>query len=297
MRLLFYQFSFRLISRLFMVQLGKHLTNDDFFNSDYNIFTHLILHYEDPGPHSHDFIEFFYVLGGQCLHNLNKVIDTVSIGDACLLTPTDSHTFKNIDYTFLHRDIIFKTDYFKAMCRQYSENLYDKLESGEWDKHFTLNNQQMNYLEEIVQPATQPNNPNIDLITGNVCSFIINALIEHNLKIAKNKSIPWISRLLALLSTPENFKTDLQILLSAFPYSKEHICRTFKKATGKSLTDYFNEQKLQYAHTLLQSSTLSVEQICETLNFSSNSYFYHLYKKHFNFTPRCSRTQKHSNKE
>ena len=279
-----------------MIETSEQLTIDRFFNSDYNIFSHLILHYEDPGLHSHDFIEFFYVLNGQCLHNLNKVTHTVSTGDACLLIPTDSHTFKNIDYAFLHRDIIFKTDYFKAMCKQYSEHLYEKLENGEWDKHFTLNNQQINYLEEIVQPATQSNNPNIDLITGNVCSFIINALIEHNLKIAKNKFAPWISRLLALLSTPENFKTDLPILLSAFPYSKEHICRTFKKATGTSLTDYFNKQKLQYAHTLLQSSTLSVEQICETLNFSSNSYFYHLYKKHFNSTPRSGITQHQSDK-
>ena len=269
-----------------MSKLKKQLTNDDFFNNDSNIFSHLILHYEDPGLHNHDFIEFFYVLNGKCLHDLNGIVNTISIGDACLLTPTDLHTFKNIDYTFLHRDIMFKTDYFKSMCRLYSENLYEKLENGEWDKHFTLTNREMNHLEEIVQPVTLLNNSDINLITGHICSFIINALIEHNLKTTQNKSVTWISRLSSLLSTPENFKIDLHILLSAFPYSKEHICRTFKKETGKSLTDYFNEQKLQYAHTLLNSSVLSIEQICEMLNFSSSSYFYNLYKKHFGITPR-----------
>ena len=43
---------------------------------------------------------------------------------------------------------------------------------------------------------------------------------------------------------------------------------------------------MRYAYTLLQSSSYSVEEICDRINFNNVSYFYRLFKKSFHMTPR-----------
>ena len=55
---------------------------------------------------------------------------------------------------------------------------------------------------------------------------------------------------------------------------------------GITITDYFNEQKMKYAYSLLKSSSYSIEQICERINFNNTSYFYRLFKKQFGVTPK-----------
>lgn len=269
-----------------MQEINAELTNDNFFVDNHNIFTHMIFQYEDPGLHHHSFIEFFYVLDGQCLHLINGETQKISCGDAYLLTPGDSHTFRRIETNFLHRDIILRTSYFQSFCNLYAPDLYERIQNGTFQKSFSLTNSQLNYLEALMQPMILGTSPDTDLIAGNVCTFIINALIGHNIQTVSDGYPAWISRLLSLLSAPENFRTDQKTLTGIFPYSSEYICRTFKKLMGKTVTDYFNEQKMKYAYSLLQSSAYSIEQICERINVKNVSYFYRLFKKYYHITPR-----------
>lgn len=269
-----------------VAELDKRLTANDFFANDRNVYTHMIYNYEDPGLHNHAFIEFFYVLDGQCLHFINDKTLKISSGDAYLLTPGDSHRFHKLGTNFLHRDIIFRTEYFRAFCDLYAPDLYEKLLDGTFQKNFSLTNPQLNRLESLTQPLMLDSEANVDLIAGNLCTSILNVVLENNLQNNADNYPAWISRLLSLLSTPENFRTDQQTLTGMFSYRPEYICRTFKKTVGKTVTDYFNEQKMKYAHLLLQSSAYSVEQICERININNVSYFYRLFKKHFNITPR-----------
>lgn len=264
----------------------KHLTTDKFFTDDRPIFTQMILNYEDPGLHDHTFIEFFYVLDGQSLHILNGEKQEIRCGDAYLLTPGDEHRFQSLGSRFLHRDVLFKPDYFRSVCTIYAPDFYDKLISGAFKKHLTFTVEQLNRLETTVQPLILDSGENADLLAADVCTYILNTLIEQNLPIQSVAYPAWITRLLSLLSAPENFRKDQQLLTSAFSYSQEYVCRTFKKVVGKTVTDYFNEQKMKYAYSLLQTSTYSIEQICERINFNNVSYFYRLFKKHFGITPR-----------
>lgn len=267
-----------------MNEINKELTVDDLFIDNRNIYTHIIYQYEDPGLHHHSFIEFFYVLDGQCIHFINNENIKISAGDAYLLTPNDTHRFFKIDANFLHRDIIFKEEYFKSFCNLYAPDFYEKLTNDSLIKHFKLTNQQIDHLEMLMQQINQ--NENVDLIAANTCSFIINTLIDANLKETANSYPVWISRLISLLSSPENFKTPIKSLTGRFPYRIEYICRTFKKIVGQTITNYFNEQKMKYAYYLLQSSNYSIEEICNRINFNNISHFYRLFKKTFNITPK-----------
>ena len=95
----------------------NRLTIEQLFTDNKNVHTKMILSYEDPGLHSHEFIEFFYVLDGQCIHYLDGKEQIISCGDTFTLTPNNSHTFLAIEKTFMHRDIIIQPEYFKKICK------------------------------------------------------------------------------------------------------------------------------------------------------------------------------------
>lgn len=273
-----------------MAENGYCIKSDGLLNNRM-IYTHITFNHEDPGLHYHDFIEFFYVLDGKCSHLLNGVQTRITSGDACLLTPNDVHFFENASETFLHRDILFQTDYFKSICGLYADNLYNDFVDAALSKQVRLTSEQLNQLEHLVQPVAL--NPDIQdtFCPGAVCTFIITAFISQHLNVQTQYPI-WITKLLSLLSAPENFTIDQQLLIGTLPYSQEYICRTFKKMIGKTITDYFNEQKMRYAYTLLQTSSYSIEQICERINFHNVSYFYRLFNKIFHITPRQVMYQK-----
>ncbi|MDE7353120.1 MAG: AraC family transcriptional regulator [Acetatifactor sp.] len=249
------------------------------------VYTHIIFKNEDPGIHYHDFIEFFYVLEGECIHLLEGKSTKITSGDACLLTPNQVHSFQKTGSTFLHRDILFQTDYFRSICDVYSPDLYERFSTGALCGQLKMTSEQLNQLELLVQPFAL--NPDLQdtVYPCAVCTFIITAFLSQQIS-SQTQYPAWITKLLSLLSAPENFAVDQQVLIQSLPYSQEHICRTFKKLLGKTVTDYFNEQKMKYAYTLLQSSSYSIEEICDRINFNNVSYFYRMFKKSFHMTPR-----------
>lgn len=259
------------------------------FKVNKNVYTHVILNYEEPGLHGHDYIEFFYVLEGRCRHLLNETSSQISSGDIFLLTPEDIHNFKSLGDDFVHRDIAFSVEFFQKICTTYSKTLYNQILQSDFLKQAHLSSEQINELETLLQPmemGVSKKEKHVDeIFESAVCTYLINIFLKRNLN-PKAKIPTWLSRLISLLSSPENFTTPQQSIVEFFPYSKEYICRIFKKIVGKTVTDYFNEQKMNYARSLLQATSYSIEKICELLNINSVSYFYKLFKKQFGFSPR-----------
>lgn len=67
--------------------------------------------------------------------------------------------------------------------------------------------------------------------------------------------------------------------------NSSYLCRSFKKDTGKTLSDYINEVKLEEAKRLLSSTKKSIVEISAMLGYSSQAYFTTLFKKRTGMTP------------
>lgn len=70
-----------------------------------------------------------------------------------------------------------------------------------------------------------------------------------------------------------------------FGFSQTALCKKFKQATGKSLIDYFTDQKISHAKNLIRTDTKSFTEIAELLGFSSVNYFSKVFKAHVGVTP------------
>ena len=231
--------------------------------------------FEEVILHSHEFLEFFYVVKGSCTHVIDGKEEFIENGDFYFIPIGCAHTFKNSTPNFLHRDIIVKRNFFVKLIALYSFFDVDKL------FHTKINPQDVDVSEHL---CTYINNKDKDAEKILINHLLI--LIYKYKTINKKISISWISTLTSMLNSHSYFNKSMNEILSTIDYSNEHIRREFKKHVGSSITDYWNSQKLHYAYKLLKNTNLTINEICERINFQNQTYFYRLFKKMFNKTPK-----------
>lgn len=66
----------------------------------------------------------------------------------------------------------------------------------------------------------------------------------------------------------------------------KHLSEVIKKASGKSANDWINEHVLLESKALLKSTTMTVQQISDELNFPSQSFFSKYFKQHVGVSPK-----------
>lgn len=235
--------------------------------------------------HRHDYIEFFYTLEGSGIHVLNGRRESVTAGDACVLTPNDVHGFNPVaDKSTKHMDICVDINYFKQVCDFFSPTLTNEFLKGN-GMTFELSAEKIAKFEQYV--------PNLFLSTGEnayrVSAKILTSMIIELIFAFHSEQKPampeWIFGLLAEFNSRANFQTPLSDITKKFNYNADYMRRVFKQYTGLNMTDYFNNQKMDYAYTLLSTTKLPIESICEAIGLNNISYFYHLFKSIYNKTP------------
>ena len=75
--------------------------------------------------------------------------------------------------------------------------------------------------------------------------------------------------------------------------SRSVFMAQFKKETGQSIAQYIRRAKLEEAKVLLAYSDTSLQEISDTLYFSSQPYFQNLFKKEYGITPLQYRKKHH----
>jgi transcriptional regulator GlxA family with amidase domain len=85
----------------------------------------------------------------------------------------------------------------------------------------------------------------------------------------------------------EHFKTGLSVKEAAgrAHLGVEAFCRYFRKATGRTFTQYINEFRIGYARRLLTGSPLSVSQIAWECGFESPAYFSRVFRQFTGLPP------------
>lgn len=117
----------------------------------------------------------------------------------------------------------------------------------------------------------------------NELSLIRNQLISPS---ALQESIAWLAQNC-------NKEIDVKQLAAIANMSVSHYYRSFRNATGYSVTDYKNSLLMRRAETLLSIGEGSISQIAEKLGFNDVFYFSRLFKKYIGVSPREYRQKYH----
>ncbi len=106
----------------------------------------------------------------------------------------------------------------------------------------------------------------------------------HLLQVRKTYS-PQIRACLEFIYQNLHSRIDLPRLAQKVNLSTSYLCRLFKKEVGVNLSNYIIAQKIQAAKAMMKDSRMSVKEISNYLEFSSQSYFINCFKRECGVTP------------
>ena len=97
---------------------------------------------------------------------------------------------------------------------------------------------------------------------------------------------PPVQKAVACIDADLSGNLNLRTLSEALNISGSYLSTIFKKDTGKTLTEYINHRRIQYAMQLLQTTRLQVQTVAQHCGILDVHYFSKIFKKHTGQTPR-----------
>lgn len=122
-----------------------------------------------------------------------------------------------------------------------------------------------------------------------VFSLIYDVFYQYTSRVARIRSLKADSPLIRAVASyvQEHIREPIRVssISEHLGYSESHLCRTFKKETGKTLSEYIHDEKMEEAKLLLSSTDKSIIDLALCLGYSSHAYFATLFKKRTGMTP------------
>lgn len=236
--------------------------------------------------HTHDHsYEFFYVMSGRAVHNVNGLSQTVSKGMLVLIRPWDIHEYFPIqNYGFSLVSMGFQDYEFEGLQCWTELDLY-ALAHGPLPPAVMLSGTEKTYVESW-----------INLLYKSACDEerrqIFHVLFPLLCYIIKNRSTvdplvvpPWLTKVVRQMSLKENFIPGLSALYAMTDYSVEYVTRCFRKYLRTTPTELINTNRINYAAELLKQGHVSITDVCYEVGYNNLSYFYELFRKYMGCTP------------
>ena len=135
-------------------------------------------------------------------------------------------------------------------------------------------------------------------IKGLLCEAFAMILYGHRQELTKFvpanlQELERLEKMLNYLSMHFTEVISLQDLADQVHLSREVCCRLFKKMTGKTITGYLEEYRVNKSFSLVQSGQYSMTQITEMVGFSNPSRFASAFRKRFGCNPGEYNSVKH----
>ena len=236
--------------------------------------------------HSHDFFEYFLVVGGRALHVVNQTTQLLKRGSLVLVRPDDEHCYKDYgSQSFVFLNVGIPRALIEPLDGLYRGGL-SRLRELPLPRQVQLSEEETASMETALErlramPPGEERNAFFSLLLSRAFYFIL----TEDAREETHRIPEWMAGLLAQMEKEESFIAGLPRLLELSHYSQEHVNREFKRYLNLTPTQYINEKRLRFARHLLLTTSLSVTEICGRSGFQNISHFYTCYQKYFGRAP------------
>lgn len=275
-----------------------------FFTAEYHFYRGELI-----PAHSHEFIEFIYVVEGTGVHEYRGQSYNISEGDVFIIEPYVSHSYQaNTDQLFVH-NVIFQPSmlekelsvlsqftsfigffYIEPFFRNHA-NFQTHLKLGQHE-HIEI----MIQLDRLLQEFTKKEMGYNVVIKSRLIELFV--YLSRCYSKREQQQWPPIQDESTLFQDISNF---IQSHYSQ-PLSLEqvsHLCRMsqssfsvkFKQHFNKTFVEYRNGIRIQVAKGLLMKTNQKISSVAEQIGFEDLSYFNKLFKREVGTSPIKYRQQ------
>lgn len=236
-------------------------------------------------PHYHeDSFEITYVTKGVISFHVNGVEYRVNGGDAFIAFPNEVHSTNEIPLSlgqiyWLQLDVSNPSN-FLYLDEHAAVPLIENLKKIKHHNIRTDNKEIRNILVKAFDLASSSGN---EYMVASYITIYLHLLINFS-KEVHFPLTPDIGKALDYIM--DNITSDLELdeISEYCLLSTSHFKQKFKNQMGISPRNFINQQKVEYAKSLLPECT-SITDVSMALGFSSSNYFSVVFKKYTSYTP------------
>lgn len=243
------------------------------------------------GLHWHEFYELMLVTGGAGRHHLNGATLRLLPGSFCLLSPSDFHEVAPLPGQVLEFWNIIFTD---ALLRDaVSELLFDQASAY----HVEVGNVAYQRIAadcERLWDETNERHVGHQIAAQATLDRLLIALRRTTPNHVPTQSVPApepVRRALHFIQRHFREPLTLGDVARQARLSPAYFSDSFRRATGQTFQLYVQQQRLQFACSLLAASDLPISEVCHAAGFNSFSHFVRAFKQQFGVPPRGYRQQ------
>ena len=241
-------------------------------------------------PHTHDYYEIFLTLKGNITHEVNGQKQTLAEGSLIFIRDTDCHFYdydKKNEFEFVNVSFTKKT----------AESLFEYLGDGFPSKALlsaklppavTLSKNEKIKLFSQLDELNAVNFNDKQSLKLKMRTILFNVFTKYFSDLKETEEIIpyWLENFHDKIQNPKYFTLSTTQLFSITEKSREHTSRLFKKYYNTTISEYIGDLRINYAANLLINSTLTVTEICYECGFSNLAWFYELFNKKHNMSPK-----------
>ena len=252
------------------------------------------------GLHTHSFYEFFVLVSGQILHQLNGSRQTLSPGAVVLIHPNDGHciytaencdsaTILNCNITTeeLHKNLLFLTSGYDLSLDNCPQIITTSPDNPSF-KHL------LDSLERLLGKEQHVFGP-----TGSIDCILWRSVLAIVLGLFWNKRFDntidyhpeWLVNAITQMQKPENFHVGLKRFHELSGRTLEYLCRSMKRYYGITPQSYVTNLRLHEAASLLIETEQSVTEIGFYVGFNNLSWFRRCFVRKYEVTPHTYRVR------
>ncbi len=270
----------------------ERLSNDAYmsFAAPFRMFRHSLT--SVIAVHWHEFYELAFVLSGEGKHILNGATQPLNYGTVFLLTPTDFHALEpdrragTLElYNFVFSDALL-SDEIRALTFGASKNYHVQFLDAERAR--------MRERFHSIWLEGQADAPGHNLMVKALLDQILITLARQQPP-PDSQAYPSIHHPAvqqALIYIDHHFREPLSLknLAEQVHLAPNYLSELFQRTTGMPFGVYLQDIRLRFALSVLQSSSVSITEVCYISGFSNLSHFTRAFKKKFGYSPReCRR--------
>lgn len=278
---------------LLVIILEKTLWNNKYFiNSDFCIEMN---HISDIAQHTHDFIEFVYMVKGTSVHIVDGCEYPLKSGDLLIINYNQTHSF-NGDTTAQFCNILIKPSFIDKSLQQCTD-LFVLFDTSTYEEFKELIDNKCN----LIHFSSEEKN------CFEYMLLLLNKEIKdkdigytHTTQAGVNFLLTMIFRKMCKTLTSElgDFKTVLEYINSNYRqklsarhlaeschYNSCYFSRIFKKYTGVTFTEYVKKVRIIKACQLLAEKDAKVNDIYDKIGYTNKTNFYKHFKQITGVTP------------
>lgn len=248
--------------------------------------------------HYHPEYELTYIIKGKGFRLIGNSYEEYTDGDLILLGPNLPHTWSGeLNYEFASEAIVIQ------FSREFIQPFLNLKESVLINKLLENSNRGLSFHDTNKEVITKI----IDLVEIKGFDRILKLLSAlellsateirtlasnsfHNI-VSKESEIR-INKVCLFIQNNFSEKISLKQIADLIYTTESNFCKFFKKATGKTYSDYLNEIRINEASRLLLQSEKTINQIAFECGFDTLSYFNRVFLRKKKMTPSLFRKGK-----